>query len=61
MHDSFGGINPLYPLGYVPITIYLPIKAQNTGENTTEWQEQKGGEVCFYNCPETKKYRTEKR
>jgi len=26
--------------------IYLPIKAQNTGENTIGWQEQEGREVC---------------
>jgi len=35
--------------------IYLPVKAQNTSEHTTGWQEQKGTLVCSYSCPETKK------
>ena len=35
--------------------LFLPIKAQNTTENTTGWQEQKGREVCSYNCPEKNK------
>jgi len=35
--------------------VYLPIKAQNTSKNTTEWQEQKGRERSLsFNCPESK-------
>jgi len=33
----------------------LPAKAQNTSEKVTEWQEQKGRQVCSDNSPETKK------
>jgi len=30
--------------------IYLPIKARNKREHAKGWQEQKGREVCSYNC-----------